>query len=76
MFRCEGAVLEADDISNGRFHADGLTQHWLAEKITICLNRKNAKTRDTSQTLRCRRELSEPRLQRTLGLDSPRLCKS
>lgn len=43
MFRCEGAVLEADDISNGRFHADGLTQHWITEKITICLNRKTLK---------------------------------
>ena len=75
MFRCEGAVLEAHDISNGRFHADGLTQHWLAENPHPPKS-KNAKTRDTSQTLRCRRELSEPRLQRTLGLDSPRLCKS
>jgi len=32
MFRCEGAVLEAHDISNGRFHADGLTQHGLLKK--------------------------------------------
>jgi hypothetical protein len=32
MFRCEGAVLEAHDISNGRFHADGLTQHGLQKK--------------------------------------------
>ncbi len=43
MFRCEGTVLEAHDISNGHFHADGLTQHWITEKITICLNRKTLK---------------------------------
>ena len=35
MFRCEGAVLEAHDISNGHFHADGLTQHWITEKIKL-----------------------------------------
>jgi len=43
MFRCEGTVLEAHYISNGRFHADGLMQYWLAEKIPSRLNRKTLK---------------------------------